>query len=211
MTKPQFLGAAVLLLASAATSHAAAVVILNSSFESPGGNPMTYASATDWAGSSFTEISTEVSLTGGTGVRYGGQLASTTMTQDLGVTFLANTTYTLTVALGNRVVGDISGSMRFGLTNGGTELGTFTLVAVPSAVTGGTFQDFTYTFTTGAVAPTGNVGISLEAPDPSQSQFGPGRGVFDNVRLDASPVPEPSAGLCALIGASLILAHRRRR
>jgi len=203
MTKPQFLGAAVLLLASASTSHAAAVIVLNPSFEDRIDPGQQYGSAVSWPGNSFTELSADVLVTGGTGPRHAGQSQNDTMNQDLGVTFLPLTTYTLTVAIGNRVsVNDPTGTARFGLTSGGTiELGTFT-TAVSLA---NTFQDFTYTFNTGAVAPTGNVGIRLGV------QPTVGRGLFDNVRLDASPIPEPSTGLCALIGASLVLAHRRRR
>ena len=57
-----------------------------------------------------------------------------------------------------------------------------------------------YTFTAGAVAPTGNVGIKLGATS--------GPGLFDNVRLDA--VPEPSKALCALTGGFALLRRRRR-
>jgi len=66
-----------------------------------------------------------------------------------------------------------------------------------------TFQDFTYTFVTGAVAPAGNVGIRLGATG--------GRGLFDNVRLDAS-VPEPSSlGLLGLTTLGIGAIRRRRR
>ena len=210
MKKPHLLAASVILLASAASIHAAAVIVLNPSFELPGGGPLTYAEATAWEFNTYTEISSEVGLTGGDGVRYGGMATGQRMRQDLSVTFLPDTTYTLTVALGNRITGvpaHHSGSMRFGLRSGAVEQGTFTTVDVPTAVTGGTFQDFTYIFTTGAVAPaTGNIFISLGSVINST-----GRGVFDNVRLDASAIPEPSTSLCALIGAGLMVVRRRRR
>ena len=193
-----------LLLSSTSSSHAVAIAILNPSFESPGGGPATYASATDWVGSNFTEISTEVGLnSGGNGLRYNGEEGGST-TQILGVSFLSNTKYTLTVAIGNRVTGNATGSATFGLTAGGIDLpisfAPFTVVA-PAQVPGGTFKDFTYTITTGAVAPTGNAGIRLGALND--------RALFDNVRLDASPVPEPSATLFALIGGLLITRRRR--
>ena len=201
----QLLGASLaLFLASTSTSQAVAVTILNPSFESPGGGPATYTPATDWVGSNFTEISTEVGLnSGGNGLRYNGEEGGST-TQVLGVSFLSNTRYTLTLAIGNRVTGNPTGTATFGLTANGTDLpisfAPFTVVA-PAQVPGGTFRDFTYTITTGAVAPTGNVGIRLGALSD--------RALFDNVRLDASLVPEPSATLFALIGG-LLIARRRR-
>ena len=203
MKKRNILGVSLaLLLASAASSQAAAIIVLNPSFENPGGGGGQYPAADNWVGSSFTEISTDVGLSGGDLIRYGAQQSGTTGSQDLGVGFLANSVYTLTIAVGDRQTGDVSGTVSFGLTAGGTNQGIFTEVA-PAQVTDNTFQDFTYTFTTGAVAPTGNVGIKL-------SSISAGRGVFDNVRLDASAIPEPSTALCAVIGGIALLRRRRR-
>ena len=99
-------------------------------------------------------------------IRYNGQNPGTTGSQDLGVGFLANTVYTMTILIGNRTNdgSNPTGTARFGLTAGGTEQGTFTEVT-NAQVAGQTFQDFTYTFTTGAVAPTGNVGITWVSSD----------------------------------------------
>ena len=102
MKKSHLLGATfAFLLASASSSHAVAVTVNNFSFENPGGDSG-YPSATSWSGSNYTEISSDIGLTGGTGARYGGQNSGNTMTQALGAQYLANTTYTLTVALANR-------------------------------------------------------------------------------------------------------------
>ena len=202
MKKHHILGVSLaLLLASAASSQAVAISVQNQSFEIPGGAAFTYPQATSWVGSSFTEISTEVGLSGGHLIRYNGQNANTTGSQDLGVGFLANSVYLLTISIGDRATGDLSGTVNFGLTAGGINQGTFTQVTT-AQVAGQTFQDFNYTFTTGAVAPTGNVGIKLEASG--------GRGQFDNVRLDASAIPEPSTALCAMIGGLALLRRRRR-
>lgn len=202
MKKTIILGASLaLLLASASSIHAATITVQNPSFEIATGGG-SFPPADFWPGSSFTENSASVGITtGGDGPRHNGQDSNSTANQDLGVAFLADTVYTLTIAIGNRTSdpGNPTGTARFGLTDGGTEVGTFTGATSP----GGTFLDSTYVFTTGAVAPTGNVGIRLQGVN--------GRGLFDNVRLDASPVPEPSTALCALIGGSLILARRRRR
>jgi hypothetical protein len=203
MKQVQLLGASLaLLLASTASSHALAIEVLNPSFELPGGGSFSYPSADFWPGSSFTEISADVGITGGDGPRHNGQNSNSAANQILNTTFTADTTYTLTIAIGNRTsdVGNPTGIASFGLTADGTELGIFTqAVSAPN-----TFQDFIYTFTTGADAPVGsNIGIRLAATN--------GRGLFDNVRLDATPVPEPSTALCALIGGSLIMARRRRR
>ena len=60
-----------------------------------------------------------------------------------------------------------------------------------------------YTFTTGAVAPAGNVVLFFRAVN--------NRGIVDNARVDATAVPEPAAaGLAAVAGLGL-LARRRRR
>ena len=200
MKKTIILGASLaLLLASASSIQAAAITIQNPSFELPGGNGGQYPSADFWPGSRFTELSADVGLSGGDGPRHNGQNSGDTANQDLGVAFLADTVYTLTIAIGNRTsdTNNPTGTARFGLTADGVEVGTFTEATSP----GGTFLDSTYVFATGAVAPTGNVGIRLQGVN--------GRGLFDNVRLDA--VPEPSTALCALIGGSLLLGRRRRR
>ena len=189
-------------MASTVSSQAVAVIILNQSFENPGGGAGTYAAATSWVGSSFTEISTEVPLSGGHLARYNGQNDNTTGSQDLRVGFLANSVYLLTISIGDRATNFLSGTVSFGLTAGGTNQGAFTQVT-RAQVADNTFQDFTYTLTTGAVAPTGNVGIKFSADTT-------GRGVFDNVRLDASAIPEPSTALCAVIGGLALLRRRRR-
>lgn len=189
-----------LLFASASSGQAAAIIIQNNSFESPGGGNNQYPSATNWNGSDFTEISADVLLTGGHLARYAGQNSGNTATQDLGVGFMADSQYTLTILIGDRTtdINNPTGTASFGLTAGGIDQGTFTQVTA-AQIADNTFQEFTYTFTTGAVAPTGNIGISLGATG--------GRGQFDNVRLDV--IPEPSSALCALIG-SLSLLRRRR-
>ena len=151
MKKRNILGVSLaLLLASAASSQAVAIIVLNPSFESPGGGNGDYPAADNWVGSSFTEVSTAAGInTGGDLLRYNGQNVGTAGSQDLGVGFLANTVYTLTVSIAHRTgdSGNPTGTASFGLTAGGTDQGTFTQVT--PQVTTNTFQDFIYTFTTG--------------------------------------------------------------
>ena len=207
--KKSGLSVAFLLLASLASSHAASITVGNFSFEdntSVGGFPP----PTIWnlgTGNTYTEDTASISLTEGTGARHGGLDDLGSFSQDLGVTFLPSTVYTLTVAVGNRqanVFNGSSGFSNFGLTadNGTTPLGPFTQEAgIVNA-----FTDYTYTFTTGLVAPTGNVGILLTNSNGPTGR----RALFDNVRLDATAVPEPSAALLGGLGLLGLLVRRRR-
>lgn len=142
--------------------------------------------------------------------------------QDLGVAWAPNTTYTLTVGVGNRS-GTGAGTGRFGLgtsldpvapaTNLGgngpyflhspsvffADLDTSTV-----APTGGTFADAIFTYTTGAVAPAGNVRISVQEISGTRIHI-------DNFRLDATPVPEPTVAGTAFLAAFGLTMLRRRR
>lgn len=191
-------------LLSGSAASAASVTVQNPSFETPGGGSAVYTPATGWVGNSFSEISADVGITtGGTGARYGGQESGSSMTQDLGVSFAPSTKYTLQVSIGNRPgTSNPDGTATFGLTAGGADVGTFTAVAVETTVTAATFGEFSYIFTTGPTAPTGNVGVRLGAVG--------GRALYDNVRLDATAVPEPATAGLAGVALAGLLARRRR-
>lgn len=139
--------------------------------------------------------------------------------QDLSSAWAANTKYTLTVGVGNRAIHG-AGTGRFGLgkstdalspgvpgDNGPYSLQTpsiffsdlDTATVAPDV---DTFADTTFTFSTGAVAPAGNIRIS------AQWVAGP-RLHVDNFRLDASPIPEPTS--FAALGLTIGLLSRRRR
>jgi hypothetical protein len=75
---------------------------------------------------------------------------------------------------------------------------TGTIATVP-----GTFADMTLVFTTGAVAPTGNIRLFVKEVDPAT------RIHVDNFRLDGTLVPEPSSAAAILFGAGLLIRRRR--
>lgn len=130
--------------------------------------------------------------------------------QDLGVPMEPFTQYTMTVAVGNRntsftVPGNTS---IYSLEVGGSSVasGSFDASTIPAS----TFVDAEpITFTTGAVVPAGNIVVKLGNFDP-EPNINLGRSHFDNIRLDATRVPEPSSALMVVLGALGLVARRRR-
>ena len=132
--------------------------------------------------------------------------------QDLGIGLEANTVYTLTVNAGNRddnftPPGQAS---TFGLYVGGAAGGGGTLLAdgtfdAEANVADAAFSDdLSITYTTGGTVDSGNLFISLRST-------GAGRAHYDNVRLDATLIPEPSGlGLSLLAGLGLLGIRCRR-
>jgi len=128
------------------------------------------------------------------------------------LTIANNTTYTLTAAVGQEALTGAGGRAGFSagieLLAGGVTIpagSRFGITVVP-----GTFQDFSVSFTTGANDPLAGQALTvrLSQAGAAANQF-PAPS-FDNVRLDATVVPEPTA--VALLGAcGLGLLARRRR
>ncbi|HKQ87522.1 MAG TPA: PEP-CTERM sorting domain-containing protein [Candidatus Acidoferrales bacterium] len=110
------------------------------------------------------------------------------LTQDVGV-LLANTTYTLTVYVGNRL-DKLTTDYSFGLESGSTGLAEWSNNGL---ITPGTFAPETISFNTGSNV-TGDVTIFLADAGP-QADFG-------NVSLTAVATPEPSSLL--LLGIGLV-------
>jgi hapalindole biogenesis HpiC1 cyclase-like protein len=142
------------------------------------------------AGGSFQPNSTYFSS-----VPNGSIIAFTngSISQDLGVSLLPDTTYTLTVDVGNRLDLITSGSnYSIALEAGSTVLDAIS--GSNGAITPGTFQAETLTFTTGSTVASGDLTIDL-------SNLVGGQSDFDNVQLTAVAAPEPSSLL--LLGSAL--------
>lgn len=134
--------------------------------------------------------------------------------QDLGTAWAPNTQYTLTIGVGNRNNTNFAaGTGRFGF---GSSADPAPLALTPYtplvysqdvftgtyATAAGMFADASITFTTGAIAPVGNIRISVQNMDTGTRLH------IDNLRLDATLVPEP--GSCAVLALAGGLLLRRR-
>jgi len=106
-----------------------------------------------------------------------------------------NTTYTLTIAVGETLEGFV-GAGFIALVNGESPFQTILASTVVDTTnfTAGTFADSTVTYTTGAQV-SGNLTILMEGTNGQQL-------VFDNVRLDAETPANPTALLPILSSAS---------
>lgn len=127
----------------------------------------------------------------------------------------ANTKYTLTVALGNNdqppIYGD-PGIDSISILSGATPLATTT---VPyGTIPNDTFVDYTVTYISGGgLDPNVGTALNIQLASTSPNGIGQLQPIFDNVRLDATVVPEPSSimALCGLGAIGLVFALRRRR
>lgn len=122
------------------------------------------------------------------------------ITQTLGVSLLANTTYTLSVDVGNRL-DHLTTNYGMALFAGSTLLNSLT--ASNGLIPAGTFANESFSFTSGATVPSGNLMIVLGTAGIQSD--------FDNVRLTASPVPEPASLALLGIGLGLVAFVIRRR
>jgi hypothetical protein len=157
---------------------------------------------TGFASDGFNHLGFDQTTDGGVGMVY----------QDLSTAWAPNTTYTLTVGVGNRS-GWGAGTGRFGFGSSSDAAPSPGVLNTPSvffsdvntalaAPVTGTFADLTISFSTGAVAPAGNIRLSVQRI----SDGGP-RLHIDNVRLDA--IPEPSTAAALALAAGLLLRRRR--
>ena len=197
-------------------ASASLVSVNNASFESPAVGDGSWSNgADDWLGSSFgIQDWTDSDYTGSTGntqdipgadgnqgiwINSGGYCY-----QDVGA-LAANTTYTLTVAVGNRASKSYDTSLIqlafYQDSYGGTLLGSSGSLG-GTASAGGNHVDVAYQFVTGASV-SGNLVIALEQTGASQANV-------DNVRLEA--IPEPATlGLVGIFGVGLMVARRRMK
>ena len=198
-------------------SQAASVTIQNPGFEAPdltaggptwsndlgtGGGWLNQDNSTN-SNQSFIEAIGGFSADG---AQHIGMESAWGVGQDTGIVFQANTRYTLTVAVGNRnanfsPVGNIS---QYGLVDGIGGIHSSDFVDA-STLPGSAFVD----------APALVFDVSAGSPligEPviiGLASAGAGRAHFDNIRLDASTIPEPTTGLLAGL-AGLMLLRRRR-
>ena len=134
--------------------------------------------------------------------------SSITTSASLG-TVAVNMLYTLTVALGNRndnLFFD-SGEYTIDLLANGVSVAEASLAG--SSIAHGTFTDLSATFispASGAV-----IGESLTIRLSASSGSPNNEGIFDNVRLTASPVPEPATSTMIVGGIAALAWLRRRR
>jgi hypothetical protein len=189
------------LASGSASSLAAAVAIDNPSFEDPAQASGAYApgAPTGWSGG------------GGVWNPAGGVLgpvpdgnqigflnagANGTITQTLPNTLLPNTIYTLSIAVGGRTDGSNPGTdYAISLLAGSTVLASMTPVIPPT----GSWTTLTATYTTTGTVLPGSLQLSIGTQA--------GQLDFDNVKLNATPVPEPAlygvAGCLLLFGVGL--------
>ncbi len=226
MTNTNLIKTLLASVAITASAHATAIVIPNFSFETPdGGVDLVTATASfqsnpnaswlrsgnwgvqDWVNAQFAGSTGDASVLPGTADGYQAAFMSSgaTIFQDLGV-LLPNTEYTFTVAVGNRLDRADSNLVTLSLINGNNLSGNVLVTgASTTSPADGTFEDFSVSFTSAADV-TGNLVIAINSHTAS-SQL-----VIDNVRLDASAIPEPSAfaALAGIVGLGFAASRRRR-
>jgi hypothetical protein len=219
-----------LSLVTLASTRGASVVIQNSQFDSPAlnsggytGNTFTDGFTFNFAGVEYPDPSAgQFNFSGGllpspgTGHQYAfmnGILptdGTSYMYQDVGA-LQANTTYTMTVALGWRN-DQGAGAIVLGLVNGiSYDPNTSVSLAASTpfvATLQGQFQDVSLTFTTGDTV-SGDLTIYIQN---ATNGTGTGATAIDNVRLDATAVPEPTIPfLLGTFGIALMIFRGRRR
>lgn len=140
--------------------------------------------------------------------------------QNLGIPVFPLSTYTLTVAVGNRnanftvpeSVSQIALYAGNPASFGGTQLAAATYA--PGIELGESqFADVTLVWTSSSVVPAGDMWISLQNVGVLPGGAAAGRAHFDNVRLDVQEIPEPSSLALSAFALSMIggLAWRRSR
>ncbi|MCA9237292.1 MAG: hypothetical protein KDA44_17580 [Planctomycetales bacterium] len=213
---------------------AASIPIANYSFESPGANgSYVLAPPDDWSGNpganAFLEDIAATGMSGGDGSQYLGlDNDNVSIYQDLGVAFAPNTKYTVDLASAHRG-GFTHSTAEFGLYSSdaiGTDLGTVGFMDIQGVWPGSgnpdgdeqynVFRDASLlqtigsgalgqvaTFTTGAVAPAGNVVVFIR-------RGAGGRINVDNIRVDATAVPEPATILLAAVCGLAVVGVKKR-
>ena len=139
-----------------------------------------------------------------------GAGSSVDLNQGLGVTFLANSTYTLSFEIDAGSTATLLSGSSLSLQAGSTPVATLSGTAFTSLLSGNNqFQTLSLIYQSGNVAPVGDIGIAFNA----NSTAGAGGNFFlDNFQLGVTPIPEPSTyALCSLgLFLTIFACHRRR-
>ncbi|MEI6033098.1 MAG: PEP-CTERM sorting domain-containing protein [Verrucomicrobiae bacterium] len=215
------------VLAFIGACEAGPITIQNYSFENATGyggqtvQPSSWGSVQQTAGvSSNCQVIAATGYTGADGanmllvnldVSTTGTLTGTswTATTSLG-TYLANTSYTLTVGVAKSVASNRLAVIAFG--TDGTNLGT---VAASQSIAGDllstTFQNLTLTLDTSATPSVvgQNIVVFLEHQALTGAMYG-NEMAFDNVRLDSIAVPEPATWVLLAFSLTGLVIFRRR-
>lgn len=199
-------------------ANSASLTILNSSFESP--NTTTFVSTiNDWQHPLSTgvfNIQSFPAAYGALAAPNGNQVAYSNggeISQILAASLSANTKYTLTLSVGNRLDAPLR-EYSVALLAGTSTLAAAGISEVsPSS---GTFEDLSFSYTSSDSNPLigQNLGINILTQEGPFTKFGQVN--FDNIRLTAIPkdvtaVPEPSTilGSLFMIGFGICLKRKR--
>ena len=215
----------VALAVQSASAEPIPVTVLNYSFEDAAGvsGGLVLAPLDDWTQNAGTQGYSQDGQEADHGTCRGllstpsrSGFAGTIWTQVLGDVFKADTIYSLTVAIGGK--GPVheshsGGAYDFSLYAGATELvsGSATNYINTDPMT---FKDLTLTYDPRTSGATPTVGTPLEIVLRGISNYdGQCWTAYDNVRLTADLVPEPSTLTMVLFGgmAMVIWARKRRR
>ena len=136
-------------------------------------------------------------------------ITESTLTSSALTTISLDTTYTLTVALGNDFVYLGSGTYVLQLLGNSTVYAG--IVVGKSEISSGTFADFSTSFTTTSLDSRAGENLTVNLVSITDGQSHATRFDFDNVRLDATSIPEPSSAAFLIGGVALVAALRRRK
>ncbi len=183
-------------------------------------NPVDVAGTQDQSVSPGNPVGTDgnnwafLNLSGPGGTTYGMITSAATVT-----TIAPSTTYDLTVSVGENVQTggyDLSGNFTVSLLANGVAIAT-SPVQLGVDLTKGAFTDISTSFTSPASGGVDGQNLTIQLYSVADGrgnippELGGEQSLFDNVRLSANPVPEPSTVVLGGLGvATLLIAARRR-